>query len=388
MSSDLRYFHNESDYLPVALRALAQRFETEEHGRSFYRQIASDARKNQFLRGALTYYYMVKQGNWTVGVMKEPVTYDEAQLERTLRIAFEDPAVFMVPMGIIRFDYGTTHAWRANLTRDNVKFVEYFFDGQSGSIENGLRRAILYRHEVLAAFPMTVDVRVGKFLDSKPENRISRHTEKGHLHPYVYWRATWYDANHKRKTKNFAVGKFGDAEAMGLALDAARENHNPVPKRHPLADPYTAERWRPLARNEVESSASRNEYADRKSHEDPAVNDSYPFGYEGMRRVRLHISIERDRTLRNKKVRQFLSEHGHLFCELCKMNFKDRYTFLKKDIIEVHHVLPLAQLSSSTLVEARDLMLLCPNCHTAIHQGDAVENLGLAIERRDKIAAQ
>jgi len=314
--------------------------------------------------------------------MTEPVTYDEAQLQRTLRIAFEDPDVFMVPKGIIRFDYGTTHAWRANLTRDSAKFVEYFFDGQSGSIENGLRRAILYRHEVLAAFPMTVEVRVGRFLEPEPENRISRHTEEGHLQPYIYWRATWHDATHKRKTKNFSVGKFGDAEAMRLALEAARNNHNPTPKRHRLPDPHAAESWRPMPRAEVERVAAHNDYDARRPQDDPAVIDSNPFGYEGMRRVQLHMSIERDRALRNKKVSQFLSEHGRLFCELCQMNFKQRYTFLKKDIIEVHHVLPLGQLSSSTLVEAKDLMLLCPNCHTAVHQGDPVENLALAIQGR------
>ena len=310
--------------------------------------------------------------------MTDPVTYDEAQLDRTLRLAFADPENFMVPKGIIRFDYGTTHAWRTKLTRDSAKFIEYFFDGQSGSIENGLRRAILYRHEVLAAFPMTVEVRTGRFLEAEPEKRISRHTEEGQLQPYIYWRATWHDANHKRRTKNFSVRKLGDAEAMHLALEAARNNHNPAPKRHRLPDPHAAESLRPMRRAEIERKASQNDYDARRSRADPAVLDSNPFGYEGMRRVLLHMSIERDSTLRNKKVSQFLFEHGRLFCELCQMNFRERYTFLQKDIIEVHHVLPLAQLTSSTLIEASDLMLLCPNCHTAIHQGDAVQNLALA----------
>lgn len=109
-----------------------------------------------------------------------------------------------------------------------------------------------------------------------------------------------------------------------------------------------------------------------------AVHNSYPFGYEGQRRALLHMSIERDRALRNMKVSGFLSLHGRLFCELCGMNFQERYPFLKKDIIEVHHILPLAQLTSATLIEADDLMLLCSNCHTAVHQGDAMENLALA----------
>lgn len=307
--------------------------------------------------------------------MKDPVVYNEAQLERTLRIAFEDPEVFMVPKGIIRFDYGTTHAWRVNIIRDKAKFFEYFYDGQSGSLENGLRRAILYRHELLAAFPVTLEVNFKRALDPKPENRISRHSEPGRNSDYVYWRATWHDAAYNRKTKNFSVSKLGEAEAMRQALETARQNHNPVPKRYHIPDAHATETWRALSRQEVERIASLNDYSARRTQPGPEVADSYPFGYEGTRRARLHMDIERDRGLRNKKVQAFLELHGRLFCQLCDMNFRERYPFLPKDIIEVHHIVPLAELSSSTLVSTDDLMLLCSNCHTAIHQGDAGANL-------------
>ena len=76
----------------------------------------------------------------------------------------------------------------------------------------------------------------------------------------------------------------------------------------------------------------------------------------------------------------FLREHGRLYCELCGFSFRDKFPFLEKDIIEVHHILPLAELSSSTRVETKDLLLVCSNCHTAIHQGDAQENLQAARE--------
>ena len=312
--------------------------------------------------------------------MNTPVVQDEAQLERTLRIAFEDPQIFMVPKGIIRFDYGTTHAWRVNISRDRAKFVEYFFDGISGSLENGLRRAILYRHEILSAFPVTISVKSKRAIDPEPENRISRHAEAGHLQDYVYWRATWHDSEYRRKTKNFSVTKYGDTEARRLALETAARNHNQVPKQYLLPDQHAEESWRSMPRDEVERIAQHNDYSNRRPAVDPVVNDSNPFGYEGMRRAKLHISIERDRALRNRKVSQFLREHGRLYCELCNFNFKERYPFLLKDIIEVHHMTPLAQLTSATLVEAKDLMLVCSNCHTALHQGDAVANLASAQE--------
>lgn len=306
------------------------------------------------------------------------VTYDEAHLDRTLRIAFENSEVFMVPKGIIRFDYGSTHAWRVNIARDKAKFIEYFYDGPSGSVENGLRRAILYRHEILASFPVTIERQYKRALDPKPENRISRHVEPGKFTPYIYWRATWHDDEYKRKTKNFSVARLGEEEARRQALEAATRNHNPIPKRHILPDAHAIESWKPMPRSEVERAASLNDDAPRRNDIDAAIQDSYPFGYEGQRRAVLHMSIERDRALRNKKISQFLSLHGRIFCELCGMNFQERYPFLKKDIIEIHHILPLAHLTSATLIEANDLMLLCSNCHTAVHQGDAFENLALA----------
>lgn len=310
--------------------------------------------------------------------MNSTIVYDEVHLERTLRTAFEDPALYKVPKGIIRHDYDHTHAWRASIVRDTAKFVEYFYDGESGSIENGLRRAILYRHEILSNFAVTLAIDFKRALSTDPEKRIKRVSEPGKLQPYVHWRATWHDANYHRKTASFSVVKFGESEARRMALEAARANHNPVPKQYLIPDAYAVERWRTLSRDEVEQSASKNNYSGQRQHADPAVNDSDPFGYEGARRFQLHKSIERDCALRNAKVAQFLAINGRLYCELCRFSFRANYPFLQKDLIEVHHVTPLSQLSSTTRVEAKDLVLLCSNCHTAIHQGDATENLASA----------
>jgi predicted HNH restriction endonuclease len=60
---------------------------------------------------------------------------------------------------------------------------------------------------------------------------------------------------------------------------------------------------------------------------------------------------------------------------LCNFRFVEAYPFLKNDVIEVHHVVPLKTLNKSSIVTPDDLMLLCANCHLAVHQGDAEENL-------------
>ncbi len=198
--------------------------------------------------------------------MNTPIVYDEAHLERTLRTAFEDPEVYKIPKGIIRHDYDHTHAWRANIARDTAKFVEYFYDGDSGSIENGLRRAILYRHEILSSFAVTLTYDFKRGLKADPEKRIKRVVEPGSLNPYVHWRATWHDTNYNRKNASFSVVKFGEEEARRLALEAATLNHNPVPKQYRIPDAHANERWRELSRDEVERNASRNDYSRKRGH--------------------------------------------------------------------------------------------------------------------------
>ena len=310
--------------------------------------------------------------------MNPAFVYDDAHLEGTLRRVFEDPDRFMLPKGIIRHDYDHTHAWRASIARDTAKFVEYFYDGDSGSIENGLRLAVLYRHEILSAFPVTLTIDFKRALSAEPEMRVKRVEDHGRVQKYVHWRATWHDAAYNRKTASFSIPKFGESGARRMALEAATNNHNPVPKRYLLPDAHAVEKWKPLLREEVERKAASNDYSIKRGHADPAVNDSYPFGYEGARRATLHMAIERDRALRNRKLADFLMQNGRLHCELCGFSFRGTYSFLVKDIIEVHHILPLAELKSSTKMETKDLMLLCSNCHTAIHQGDAQQNLAAA----------
>jgi predicted HNH restriction endonuclease len=308
--------------------------------------------------------------------MNQPLVHDEAELERTLRYAFEDPAVFRLPLGVFRHDYDSTHAWRVHITRDRTKFLEYFYDEVAGSIENGLRMAILYRHEVVSSFPMTVAIDFKRAISQDPERRIDRKIDLDTK--YEYWRATWHDGEYKRKTKSFSVKKFGEEGARALALEATTRNHNPVPKAYIQADLHAAHRWSTVTREAVYLDAAKSHYGGGQHRTQDRTDSSYPFAYEGERRVQLHMAIERDRAFRNKKITNFLAKHGRLFCELCAFNFQTAYPFLKRDIIEVHHVVPLSDLNSGTIIELDDLMLLCSNCHTAVHQGDAIENLRMA----------
>ena len=71
---------------------------------------------------------------------------------------------------------------------------------------------------------------------------------------------------------------------------------------------------------------------------------------------------------RNPKARAAcLAYHGYT-CKICGMNFEKTYGSEFKDIIEVHHIVPLNQIGEEYVVDPiSDLIPVCPNCHAAIH---------------------
>ena len=50
------------------------------------------------------------------------------------------------------------------------------------------------------------------------------------------------------------------------------------------------------------------------------------------------------------------------------MSFENTYGPEFKDIIEVHHIVPISEIGEKYVVDpVRDLIPICPNCHAAIH---------------------
>ena len=217
-----------------------------------------------------------------------------------------------------------------------------------------------------------------KGLSPNPENRISRCVSKGKKQPYTCWRAVWYDENYKVRKREFSVLKFTEEGSKILALEEATKNHNYKSKKETLVkpiDPYEKQKFRIVSREDVEVLASINSTAKQKNRRKIEELNSDPYGFEGEKSHVTHLSIERDRALRNRKVIEFLKENGELFCEVCDFNFSKVYKFLENNIIEVHHIKPLSELSEKTKVALEDLILLCANCHFAVHQGDCQKNL-------------
>jgi 5-methylcytosine-specific restriction protein A len=89
--------------------------------------------------------------------------------------------------------------------------------------------------------------------------------------------------------------------------------------------------------------------------------------HEGRLLQRWHFVRERDNSLRNKKVADFLKKHPRVHCEACGFDFEAIYGERGRDYIEVHHTLPL-HASGERKTKLRDLILLCANCHRMIHR--------------------
>lgn len=71
---------------------------------------------------------------------------------------------------------------------------------------------------------------------------------------------------------------------------------------------------------------------------------------------------------RSRKARRAcLNYHGYT-CKVCGMNFEKFYGAEFKEIIEVHHIVPVSQIGEAYVVDPiKDLIPVCPNCHAVLH---------------------
>jgi predicted HNH restriction endonuclease len=56
-------------------------------------------------------------------------------------------------------------------------------------------------------------------------------------------------------------------------------------------------------------------------------------------------------------------------CQVCDINFGDRYGELGVGYIEIHHLTPVSQMGAERVVDpAKELVPLCANCHRMAHR--------------------
>ncbi len=89
--------------------------------------------------------------------------------------------------------------------------------------------------------------------------------------------------------------------------------------------------------------------------------------HEGMRKLKIHYMIERDKRLPKIAKRQRLLQTGSLNCDVCGFDFANTYGKIGVGYIEAHHIMPISQLSKNTETKIEDIALVCANCHRMLH---------------------
>ena len=124
----------------------------------------------------------------------------------------------------------TIGGWEVRMQRQRQKQSKFFADSLHGGKLAALRAAKEFRDELeLEAQRMTV---VEKSLSPSTRNRsgivgVRLHQQVDRRGEFEYhswsWVAQWTDGHGRRRTKSFAVEKFGDVEAFRLAWQARKE---------------------------------------------------------------------------------------------------------------------------------------------------------------------
>jgi len=95
--------------------------------------------------------------------------------------------------------------------------------------------------------------------------------------------------------------------------------------------------------------------------DDEYTNEKYSDG------ASISVKVNRyERDPRNRAAA--LSIHGYT-CKGCGLLMSDKYGDIATGFIEVHHIVPVSEGGNNYLIDpSRDLLPLCPNCHSIIHR--------------------
>jgi len=102
-----------------------------------------------------------------------------------------------------------------------------------------------------------------------------------------------------------------------------------------------------------------------------------PGGFESRHEGEVHNYLG-NRYERSRVNRAVCLRHFGMRCQGCGELAEDKYGELGKDVIHVHHIVPVSEMGGSKLVDPiSDLVPLCPSCHNVVHR----ENPPVSVSR-------
>lgn len=104
---------------------------------------------------------------------------------------------------------------------------------------------------------------------------------------------------------------------------------------------------------------------------DSLAKDTENIGNEGKIKERFQTYVERDSKFAKAYKYKYIIVNKEIQCKGCgDVNYIDKYNIEPIKFLELHHLKPLSMRKSMENAETfeKDVVLLCPNCHTAIHR--------------------
>lgn len=113
-------------------------------------------------------------------------------------------------------------------------------------------------------------------------------------------------------------------------------------------------------------------------------NKNGKYFYEGSMRKIFVNKYERNPLAR----RMCIEHYGGPFCQVCKFDFFIKYGEIGKNYIHVHHLVPISTIGKSyKIIPEKDLIPVCPNCHSMIHKKSPplkITELSIIVESQEK----
>jgi hypothetical protein len=107
-------------------------------------------------------------------------------------------------------------------------------------------------------------------------------------------------------------------------------------------------------------------FTDKKPKDDYSTGGDTEFP-EGRKYEVRHKIRERNVKLVARAKALFKAKHGRVFCEACDFDFSTKYGSAGDGFIEVHHKVPVCELTRGATTKVSDLALVCSNCHRILH---------------------
>ena len=80
------------------------------------------------------------------------------------------------------------------------------------------------------------------------------------------------------------------------------------------------------------------------------------------------VEVKVNRFERDPKARAECIRQHKAICNVCSLNFSEKYGEIGKGFIHVHHLTPVSDIDKAYKVNpTNDLVPVCPNCHAMLH---------------------